>query len=59
MALSPTSTDIYFLLDESGSMEDYTITTRQCVATMIEGNFDLKIKYKILHFQTRQCMAQI
>jgi hypothetical protein len=51
MALtSPTSTDIYVLLDESGSMADYTLQIRQCVTTLMEGNFDPKIKYTVITF---------
>lgn len=54
MALtSPSSTDIYVLLDESGSMEQYTNQTRQCIATMMEGNFDPKIKYTVIAFSDR------
>ena len=55
MALtSPSSTDIYFLLDESGSMEAYTAQTRQCITNMMEGNFDPKITYTVIAFSD-QC----
>ena len=51
MALtSPSSTDIYVLLDESGSMAEYTALTRQCVTTMMDGNIDPKIKYTVIAF---------
>lgn len=53
LSTSPTSTDIYVLLDESGSMEHYTAQTRQCVTTMMEGNFDLNIKYTVIAFSDK------
>lgn len=51
--ISPSTTDVYVLLDESGSMSNYTGQTRECVKAMMEGNFDPKIKYTVVVFSTR------
>jgi hypothetical protein len=47
-----TPTDIYVLLDESGSMQKFTALTRECVDTIMKGNIIPEIKYTVITFST-------
>ena len=54
MALSDVPpTALYFILDESGSMQQFTSQTRVCVDNIIKGNTDPNVTFTVIAFSTR------
>ena len=48
--LSACPTQVFFVIDESGSMGSYTKQVRECVSNIIESNMDPSVRFHVIVF---------